>query len=273
MPLPVLSGAQAASSDDLIRLFHRCQLHWSRHAAEEHQLDYGSAMLNPELDQVHEANQILFAALPETNHSPQQAIDAVEEFYGSRASRCWKWVVNPSAPRERVAPLVERLQQSGYREHRSDIFYLRRLHLLPLTDMHGLKVFPARASFKHVRQLWEERHASEEQTQLVEYDMLHLDDPHFDALIATRNGQAVGYVGVLAIGEIGYVGALYVGKNHRRQGIGRMMMGRAMEICARSLFKHVFVDVSPNNAPAKALYGQLGFQKIGDLIEYAQARP
>ena len=67
---------------------------------------------------------------------------------------------------------------------------------------------------------------------------------------------------------IGRIEGVYVARDFRRRGIGRMMMGRALEICARSLFKHVFLSVDPGNAPALALYRQMGFAKIGNLVTY-----
>jgi ribosomal protein S18 acetylase RimI-like enzyme len=47
------------------------------------------------------------------------------------------------------------------------------------------------------------------------------------------------------------------------------MMSRALEICARSLFKHVFLSCRGDNSPAIALYSQLGFQKIADHVSFA----
>ena len=99
--------------------------------------------------------------------------------------------------------------------------------------------------------------------------MLHLDDPHYDALIAMKDGKAVARVGVLAVGDIGRIEPLFVSAPFRRQGVGRTMMSRALEICARSLFKHVFICVAPDNASAYALYTQLGFRKIGEFVQYS----
>src|SRR5438067_1819420 len=89
-----------------------------------------------------------------------------------------------------------------------------------------------------------ERHWTE---HLVEAAMAHLDDPHYDALLALKDGQAVAKVGVLAVGEIGRIEPMFVAESSRRQGIGRAMMLRALEICARSLFKHVFLSCMPDN--------------------------
>jgi len=73
---------------------------------------------------------------------------------------------------------------------------------------------------------------------------------------------------VLAVGDAGLIDDVYVAPTHRRCGIGLTMMSRAMEICARSLFKHVMLTVRPDNAPAQALYARLGFVKIGQFVAY-----
>jgi ribosomal protein S18 acetylase RimI-like enzyme len=98
--------------------------------------------------------------------------------------------------------------------------------------------------------------------------MAHLDDPHWDALLALREGTAVAAVGVLAVGDVGTIDELYVAKDHRRQGIGRTMMGRALEICARSLFRNVMLSVPPENEAAQVLYRGLGFRKVGEVMSY-----
>ena len=78
----------------------------------------------------------------------------------------------------------------------------------------------------------------------------------------------MAYLGVLPVGEIGRIEGVYVAPEFRRRGIGRMMMGRALEICARSLFKHVFLSVDPVNEAALALYRPMGFARIGELVTY-----
>ena len=65
MPLPVLQGIAARSNDDLVRLFHRTELHWSRHLGEEAPLDAGVAISNPDLPKVWNANRVLDAAAAE----------------------------------------------------------------------------------------------------------------------------------------------------------------------------------------------------------------
>jgi ribosomal protein S18 acetylase RimI-like enzyme len=45
-------------------------------------------------------------------------------------------------------------------------------------------------------------------------------------------------------------------------------MDRAMEICARSLFKHVMLRVMPDNGPARRLFERFGFRPIGQIVSY-----
>lgn len=272
MPLPILQGRHAATTDDLVRLFHRSELHWARHLGEEASLDVGTAIVNASLAGVWEANRVLDAALPDGT-PPADALAEADAHYAAAGARCAQWTMNPSAPPGRTAPLVEHLLAAGWHAHRADI-----LHLVGLTEAAaaaddegappGPTIIPARASFRHARALAEAAAARWGQPQLAEARMLHLDDPHWDALLALRDGDAVAGAGVLAVGDIGRIDGVFVAEPYRRLGIGRTMMRRALDVCARSLFKHVMLCVEAGNGPAIALYGQLGFRKIGQIVSY-----
>jgi ribosomal protein S18 acetylase RimI-like enzyme len=98
--------------------------------------------------------------------------------------------------------------------------------------------------------------------------MAALDDPHYESLIALRDGQPIARAGVLTLGEVGRIENVLVIPSVRRQGVGRTMMSRMLEICARSLFKHIFLTCNADNLAANALYSTLGFKKIGEMIDY-----
>jgi ribosomal-protein-alanine N-acetyltransferase len=267
MPLPILNSPSYASPEALHRLFLKTEHHWTQHYADEEQLSCGSAFCNAELNKIMHANCVLDAALADDT-TLEQALAEVEQYFAARGAQCLLWRTNPSAPTERVAPLVDRLEKLGYLRRVQDIMYLRHMPTSPVLEVPNLKIIPARASFKAARELAEEIADEWREPQLAEANMVHLDDPHWDALIALRDGKAVGKIGVLAVGEIGRVQHVYVSPAHRRKGIGRTMMSRALEICARSLFKHVFLSCRGDNAAAIALYSQLGFQKIGEATQY-----
>lgn len=267
MPLPILQNYTDPTPENLVRLFHRTELHWIRHLGEETQLDAGVAITNRELPRVGEANRVMDAAIP-PGVSAEETVDEAQRHFESAATRCLGWVMNPAAPESRTRPLVEHLIETGWRPDPYDVM---RLGLRPSTRVEeaaGLTVIPARASFRHARALADEAAAECGEPQLADASMLHLDDPHWDVSIALRDGQAIASAGVLAVGEIGRIEHVFVGKAHRRRGVGRMMVGRVLDVCARSLFKHVMLRVHSDDGASIDLYAGMGFRKIGQLVAY-----
>jgi len=267
MPLPILQVRQEPSEADLVRLFHRTESMWVQHLAEGHALEVGTAYVNPGLGSVWDANNVRDAALPEGMSAPS-AVAEVDAHYADRGARCAYWVMNPSAPEPQTRPLIEHLLASGHRVEIDDILYLRKVPAGPIAQVQGVKVIPARASYRHARIIAGEGLEGLEGERRVEARLQHLDDPHYDALLAIREDRPIACVGVLAVGELASIKAVYVSPDFRRRGIGLMMMGRALEICARSLFKHVFLSTEPSNGAARGLYAKLGFGKVGELISY-----
>ena len=80
----------------------------------------------------------------------------------------------------------------------------------------------------------------------------------------------LGLAAVLTVGELGCIETLFVHPARRGQGIGRTLMSRALEICARALFRHVFIAVDPANAPAVGLYEKVGFRRVGAFVAYRE---
>jgi ribosomal protein S18 acetylase RimI-like enzyme len=272
MPLPILQAHQDATTADLVRLFHRTELHFTRHLGEETSLDVGTAFTNPQLGDFADANRVLELGLPE-GMTPADAMRQVRDHYAGSGTRCRDVVLNPTMPPAQTAALAEYLAESGWTRQTADILYLSGRMSGPLHQAPGLTIIPARASFRHARILAEQAADEARQPQLVEALLAHLDDPHWDALLALDRGEAVGAVGVLAVGEIGRIDGLFVTPSHRRRGIARTLMGRALEICIRSVFRHVMVTIKPENQAAKELYRSFGFQSIGQMIAFTPGAP
>jgi ribosomal protein S18 acetylase RimI-like enzyme len=269
MPLPILKTTTESTPEALLRYFHQTELQWTRHMAEETQLDVGVAMHNAALPRTYMANRVLDAAVP-AELAPAAALRLAEAHFAEAGSTCWQWVMNPSAPPQRTRPMVEHLLSLGYATDACDVMHVDRMPAAPVAvprDL-GLTVIPARASFKHARELHAEGADSWNTPELADANMMHLDDPHYDALLALKDGRAVAHVGVLAVGEIGRIEDVYVTESMRGQGVGTMMISRAMEICARSLFKHILLGVAPQKADAIAVYRKFGFRRIGEFIAY-----
>jgi ribosomal protein S18 acetylase RimI-like enzyme len=267
MPLPILHTTTDSSPQTLLRLFDQTEHDYVRHLSTETPLEVGTAFHNSELKNVFDANCVLDAALPE-NVSPADAVREAMEHYESVGSILRRWILNPSAPTEKTEPLRKYLIDTGHHEKTADIMHLQSMPTSPVREVGGLMIIPSRASFKHARQLAEEGAKRWNEPTLADAAMLHLDDPHWDSLIALRDNVAVAHIAVMAMGEVGRIEDVFVSEKARRQGIARTMMSRALEICARSLFKHVLLCVAQDNAPAQALYTSLGFKKIGTASAY-----
>jgi ribosomal protein S18 acetylase RimI-like enzyme len=268
--LPILQVRREVTDSDLLRLFHRANSTWVEAVAEGTLLDCGTAYANAELASVWDANNVRDAALPEGT-GPAAAVDEVAAHYAARGSRCAYWVMNPSAPDAQTRGLAEYLLANGHHVVGDDILYLRKVPARVATAAAGLMIIPARASYKHARQLAAEGLEGPGADQRIEGRIQHLDDPHYDALLAIQGDRAIAHIGVLAVGEIGLIQGVYVSPDFRRRGIGRTLMGRAVEICARSFFMHVILSTEPGNVAAQGLYAELGFAKIGELTRYCAA--
>ncbi len=267
MSLPVLQSHPATSPADLVRLFHRTQLHFSQHLGETTTLDVGSAIVNASLGRLRDANQIRDACLP-AGMNPEQTCAQVKAHFDSLGATCLQWTLNPSIDPAQSQTLRNHLAQSGYIREKRDIYYLSALGRRDLPDIAGVRIIPSRASFRHVRQIGLEMSARWNEPALADGFERHLDDPHWDSLLALFEGRAVAHVGVLAVGDVGRIAALFVSSDFRQSELGRMMMNRGIEICARSLFKHVFFRVNPENKMAIRLLGEYGFERIGEVESF-----
>src|SRR4051794_13458297 len=209
MPLPNLRSSTQPTTNDLVRFFHQTERDWTRHTSEEAPLDVGTAFHNAQLAEVWDANCLLDAALPE-DATPEQAFDEAAAHFRSVGSSCCKGIMNPSVPQERTRPLVEHVTGHGYRALHRDIMYLAHMPTTPIRELGGLKIIPSRASFRHARQLADENAARWNTPALADAWMMHLDDPHFDSVMALKDGEAVATAGVLAVGEIGRIESVFV---------------------------------------------------------------
>jgi ribosomal protein S18 acetylase RimI-like enzyme len=268
MPLPILHVVHAPDAATLVRYFHQTESNWTAHLAEPEVLACGTAYASAELGNVHQANRVLDAALP-AGMGAAEAFELVANYFAERKSRCRQWVMNPSATPAQTAPLVEYLLSHGHAARAESILSMDRI------SAHGIKpvslplqIIPARASFKHARMLLEQCAADDREPQLTDAGLMHLDDPHYDALLALHEGKAVAMAGVLSAGEIARIAQVFVSPAHRRRGVGSTMLSRALEICARSLHKHIFLSVRPDQSPAAALYRQFGFRELGTFTAY-----
>lgn len=87
--------------------------------------------------------------------------------------------------------------------------------------------------------------------------------------VALWQGELAGYVSVLTRGgDIGRIYSLAVAPAHRGKGIAGALLDRALEELRAAKVKSVFLEVSPHNDKALALYAQKGFTRRGVKPNY-----
>ncbi len=87
-------------------------------------------------------------------------------------------------------------------------------------------------------------------------------------LVAEKDGQIIGYIGVWCILDEGQITNIAVHANHRRQGVGKALIATLVAFAkARELFS-LFLEVRASNAAAQKLYQHEGFEAVGKRKNY-----
>ena len=88
------------------------------------------------------------------------------------------------------------------------------------------------------------------------------DDSH-EFLLAVEGDTLLGYVGLMAVLDEGYLSNIAVSPEHRRQGIAEALL-KALFVRARARkLSFVTLEVRAGNVPAQTLYRKLGFTEVG----------
>lgn len=84
---------------------------------------------------------------------------------------------------------------------------------------------------------------------------------HF--FVAERDGEILGYCGISAVIDEGYVTNVAVFDNVRRQGVGNMLMNRLVSFAREAGLNFISLEVRASNTPAISLYTKKKFKKEG----------
>jgi ribosomal-protein-alanine N-acetyltransferase len=88
--------------------------------------------------------------------------------------------------------------------------------------------------------------------------------------LARVHDRAAGYILVQAIAGDAEILSLAVRPAMQGQGLGRRLVERALQDVRRRGAGRLLLEVAASNAPARALYGRLGFRAIGTRRAYYQ---
>lgn len=86
----------------------------------------------------------------------------------------------------------------------------------------------------------------------------------------TPGGEIVGYAGLAAAGGQADVQTIGVRADHRKGGIGAVLLTALLEEAVRRGSESVFLEVRADNDAAHRLYERFGFERVGIRKRYYQ---
>ncbi len=89
-----------------------------------------------------------------------------------------------------------------------------------------------------------------------------LDNPDSHFLVA-ECGDVAGYIGVQEICGEAYVTNVAVFEEHRKNGVGRMLLKAAANGAKERNCEFITLEVRVSNSPAISLYESEGYEKVG----------
>src|SRR3990172_12244203 len=85
----------------------------------------------------------------------------------------------------------------------------------------------------------------------------------------TRNGERIaGYVGIWFMTEEAHLTSLASQDNHRRQGVGELLLISSIELAMLRHARVLSLEVRVSNEAAQALYEKYGFRRMGVRKRY-----
>lgn len=89
-------------------------------------------------------------------------------------------------------------------------------------------------------------------------------------VVAAADAHIVGYAGLAAYGEDGYVQTIAVAPAAQRRGIGTLLLDDLLSDAQRRGVRSVALEVRTDNTTAQALYARFGFAPVGLRRGYYQ---
>ena len=90
-----------------------------------------------------------------------------------------------------------------------------------------------------------------------------LPDERHVFLVAEREGELLGYVGMMYVLDEGYISNVAVAPDSRQRGIGHRLISALEAECLSRELSFATLEVRAGNEPAIALYSSHGFVPVG----------
>jgi ribosomal-protein-alanine N-acetyltransferase len=92
--------------------------------------------------------------------------------------------------------------------------------------------------------------------------------PTVSYLVAVDEGEVVGHAVTSAAGDIAELQRIAVAPEHRRQGVGALLLEAAVEVASRTEADRMLLEVRADNRSALAFYAHAGFVEIDRRERY-----
>jgi GNAT superfamily N-acetyltransferase len=233
--------------------------------ADAESLDHGIAFVGRRFKTLDDANQFREVVIDNPDRIPA-VFNTVRKHFANQGARCRIWAPAADAP---LDTLDHYLRQNGFTRRSFDAFRVGDWPDLPIPD--GLRVLPARAMRKALDAVLLRRvgdAANPFHAECGAAAIERLNDPRTDAWVAVRDGYAVGYCTLFQVGDVARLSEVYVVEDSRRTGIASAMIGHALRLARRLLFRIVTTRAPTDDAPAAALLRRCGFTADGAVTEF-----
>lgn len=87
-------------------------------------------------------------------------------------------------------------------------------------------------------------------------------------MFVEHEGEALGFALWRKAADEAELLTIAIRADHRREGCGRKVLAAVIERAGRAAARYLFLEVAEDNAPARALYSQAGFQPVGRRAGY-----
>lgn len=80
------------------------------------------------------------------------------------------------------------------------------------------------------------------------------------------NGTPVGFTEYLLDGDRVFLSKLYVHKDYRHKGIGKLMLNECIEYAKHNSITKIYLTVNKGNKPTIDVYNHIGFKQIDAVV-------
>lgn len=92
--------------------------------------------------------------------------------------------------------------------------------------------------------------------------------PGVAGLFLEVEGRQAGFAFVRVVADEAELLTIAVEADRHRRGLGRRVLGAAVELAREKGAHSLFLEVGADNAPARSLYSQAGFMEVGRRPDY-----